>query len=58
MDEFKRYEIPENAKWVRCKACDMEITFIKEGTKFIPVTKAKINHFIDCPAADRFRKRK
>lgn len=55
--KFDRFKIPEDAKWVRCKECQMEITFVKnKNNKFVPITRAGINHFIDCPKADTFRK--
>lgn len=52
------YKIPDNAKWIPCRACGKEITFIiNENGRNIPITKEGNNHFIDCPARDRFRKR-
>jgi len=54
--EWKRYEIPTYVEWDRCKACKMEIIWIEnENKKIIPVTRAGINHFIDCPKANTFR---
>lgn len=56
--EPKIYKIPENARWFNCKSCNKEITFIyNENMKNIPITKEGINHFIDCPARDKFRKK-
>lgn len=56
--KFERYEIPKDAIWTRCKRCQMEITFIKlKSGKSAPITRAGINHFIDCPYADEFKKR-
>jgi hypothetical protein len=53
----KIYPIPEKANWIKCRACDKEICFIQnENGKSIPITKEGINHFIDCPMRDKFRK--
>jgi hypothetical protein len=57
--ESKKYNIPEDAKWTKCRSCDKEICFIKnENNKTIPITKEGINHFIDCPFRDKFRRKK
>lgn len=52
------YQIPDNARWIPCRACGKEITFVtNENGKTIPITKEGNSHFTDCPARDRFRKR-
>jgi len=52
------YQIPNNAKFIPCRSCGKEITFIiNENGKNIPVTKEGNNHFIDCPARAQFRSR-
>ena len=57
--EPKKYQIPEDINWTQCRACGIEIAFItNENGKTIPVTREGINHFIDCPQRDRFRKKK
>ena len=45
-------------KWTECRACGRKICFVEnENGKIIPVTEEGINHFIDCPARDKFRKK-
>jgi hypothetical protein len=57
--EAQKYNIPENATYIKCNACRKEITFIKnEKGNFVPVTKEGTNHFIDCPFSYKFRKLK
>lgn len=52
------YQIPEGARWIPCRSCGKKITFIiNENGRYIPITEEGNNHFIDCPARDRFRKR-
>ncbi len=42
-----------------CKACGAEIWFVvNRNGKRAPYTKAGLNHFADCPAAEKFRKGK
>jgi len=42
-----------------CKGCGREVWWVvhKNGKK-APYTRTALNHFIDCPNADQFRKKK
>lgn len=40
-----------------CKGCGADIYWvIHRNGKKVPYTPAGLNHFVDCPAAQRFRK--
>ncbi len=43
----------------RCRGCDKEILWVthRNGRR-TPYTRDGLNHFIDCPAAGRFRRRR
>lgn len=43
----------------QCKGCGADIWWIKtRAGKNAPITAVGLNHFADCPKADRFRKAK
>ena len=55
--EPKKYSIPNDAKWFKCRSCGKKITMIlNENMKKIPITEEGINHFIDCPDRIFWRK--
>lgn len=40
-----------------CKGCGAALYWVKhKNGKKVPYTESGLNHFVDCPAADRFRK--
>lgn len=46
------------AQQSRCRECDRPIWFIKNprSGRSMPITADLINHFVDCPKAESFRK--
>lgn len=42
-----------------CKACGVQLAFVRHNTgKLAPYTMDGLNHFVNCPEAESFRKRK
>lgn len=42
-----------------CRACERVIFFVRHRNgKEVPYTSSGLNHFIDCPAAQQFKKAK
>ena len=51
----KVYDIPEDAVYKPCRACQTPITFVQtENGKQMPVTKDGVSHYASCTQPKRF----
>lgn len=40
-----------------CRGCSTQIFWVRhKNGRLVPYTAVGLNHFVDCPAADRFRR--